>query len=351
MKTSILVVSLSLLALQVEVSAGESQQPGATGRSVRVAAVQMECELGEIGPNLKRAERLVKEAFGKGANWVVLPEFFTSAMAVNSKMLDAARPLNGEPLVLLKRLAKEHHGVVGGSFLAIRGGHTYNTFVLAFPDGATYFHDKDYPTFLENNYYIGGADDGVFQTKQANIGAALCWEFVRAGTARRLKDKVDVVLGGACWWAPSDDVKTPAADVDRKNNLDLIKETPVKFAKMLGVPVVFAQQAGTFRGFAETDEKNPYNSHFIGETVIVDGHGKILARRAYEEGEGIIIADLTLGKVPGGTDEIPDRFWIPEMSNLNGGTKQGWEQTLIPGRKYYDSVTRPRRLGRAEAQQ
>jgi len=161
-------------------------------------------------------------------------------------MLDAARPLDGSPTRLLKRLAHEHRGVVGGSFLAIRDGHTYNTFVLALPDGSTFVHNKDYPTFLENNYYLGGYDDGVLLTPGVTTGAALCWEFVRSGTAQRLRDKVDLVVGGACWWAPSDDVDTDEIRKDRANNLAMIRETPVVFARMLGVPVVFAQQAGNY---------------------------------------------------------------------------------------------------------
>jgi predicted amidohydrolase len=303
----------------------------------------MKAELGDVEANLKKAEKLVLEAFAKGAQWVILPEFFASSMAVHHKMLDAARPLDGKPTQLLKRLAKENRGVVGGSFLATRNGHTYNTFVLAFPDGKTFFHDKDYPTFLENNYYLGGTDDGVFNTPRGKVGAALCWEFVRAGTARRMQDKVDLVVGGACWWGPRDDLDTPEVKKEREDNLNVIKETPVKFARMLGVPVVFAQQAGNYQAFEEPDEKQPYNSHFIGQTMIVDGHGWILARMSYEDGEGVIVADVKLGKVSGPLDPIPAGFWIPDMSGLNGGTKEGWEKTLVPGRKYYDTVTYPHR--------
>lgn len=278
---------------------------------------------------------------------MILPEFFTSAMAVHHKMLDAARPLEGKPTQLLKSLAKEFNGVVGGSFLAIRDGHTYNTFVLADPNGTTFYHNKDYPTFLENNYYLGGTDDGVFRTPHVSVGAALCWEFVRSGTAKRLYDKVDAVVGGACWWGPSDDLDTADIKTERAQNLALIKETPVRFAKMLGVPVIFAQQAGSYRAFAETDEKEPFNSHFIGETMIVDGKGAILARMAYEDGEGVITADITLGKVAGPTTSIPQGFWIPNMSGINGGTSEGWEQTLVSGRNYYDEVTYPHRKRRS----
>src|SRR5262245_33169652 len=75
--------------------------------TIRVAAIQMKAELGEVETNLAKAEKLVREAFGKGAKWVILPEFFPSAIAVHHKMLDAARPLDGKPTQLLRRLAKE----------------------------------------------------------------------------------------------------------------------------------------------------------------------------------------------------------------------------------------------------
>ncbi|HUG80947.1 MAG TPA: carbon-nitrogen hydrolase family protein [Bryobacterales bacterium] len=83
-------------------------------QTIRVAAVQMEAELGEVDRNLERAERLVRRAFEQSAQWVILPEFFTSAIAFHPKMLDAARPADGRPLDLLVSLAREYQGVVGG---------------------------------------------------------------------------------------------------------------------------------------------------------------------------------------------------------------------------------------------
>ena len=94
-------------------------------------------ELGEVEANCAAAERLVREAFAEGAQWVVLPEFFTAAMAFHPSLVAAARPADGEPFALLRRLAREHDGVVGGSFIALRGEHTVNRVVLAFPAGKT----------------------------------------------------------------------------------------------------------------------------------------------------------------------------------------------------------------------
>jgi len=58
---------------------------------MKVAAVQMRAELGNVKSNLSTAEALVREAFRKGAKWVILPEFFPSAVAFAPNMLTAWR--------------------------------------------------------------------------------------------------------------------------------------------------------------------------------------------------------------------------------------------------------------------
>ena len=117
-------------------------------------------------------------------------------------MLSAIRPIDGEPTRLLQRLARQGNSVVGGSFLASRNGDSYNSFLLAFPDGSVTWHDKDkdFPCFWENCITRGGGDGGVLPTPIGNVGSALCWELLRSGTARRLFGKVKLVIGGSCWW-------------------------------------------------------------------------------------------------------------------------------------------------------
>ena len=314
----------------------------ATGTAIRVAAIQMQADFAEVDLNLARAERLVREAFEKGAEWVILPEFFTTAIGVHSRMLGAARPLDGRPMQLLIGLAKQYNGIVGGSFIAIREGHAYNTFVLAFPDGSIFFHDKDYPTFWETFYYIGGEDDGVMVTPAGAVGSALCWEFIRTGTAERMRGRVNIVVGGSCWWTVPDDTMSSDSNASSQAGLELLQETPVRFARMLGVPVVHASHAGSFRGFSTPDQKECYDSHYQGETVIINGHGQILARMAYEDGEGIVYADVILGEVAGPHEPIPDRFWIPELTER---TATRWKEALVLGRRYYNEVTIPHRTG------
>jgi N-carbamoylputrescine amidase len=304
---------------------------------IRVAAVQMRAQVGAVERNLSSAEALAREAFRRGARWVILPEFFTSAMAFTPAMLSAWQPLEGPPLQLMRRLAREHDGVVGGSFIARSGKDCFNSFMLVFPDGRYFRHDKDIPTMWENSYYIGGSDDGVLGTPDGPVGVAMCWELIRTQTARRLLGKVDCVVGGSCWW----DLRLPVPPryaEEQARLKDMLTQAPGHLARMLGVPVIHASHAGEFEGLTPGNESMPYVSRYLGETQITDGSGRVLARMTYEDGEGVITADITSGRAAGALEPIPDGFWTVE---LPPGAIKAWEYLNPLGRQYYAATVRP----------
>ena len=280
---------------------------------MRIAAVQMTAELADTEKNINYARSLVKQAFHAGAEWVILPEFFTTAMGYSRKMLSCALPVDGAALEMMKELSREHNGVVGGSFLSIRGMDRYNTFALVFPDGNIFYHDKDQPTMWENCYYIGGDDNGIFETPAARVGAALCWEFIRTRTANRLRGKVDLVVGGSCWWTVPDRRLPGFSRGLHKKNARLSGSAPARFARLTGVPVVHAAHAGEFECDMPLLPGFRYRSRFLGETQIVDGTGKILARMTVDDGAGFIMADIETGSKGSPREKIPGRFWIPDL--------------------------------------
>lgn len=310
---------------------------GTTTRTIRAAAVQMCAELGAVDANCAAAERLTREAFAEGAEWVILPEFFTSGMAFHSKLLSAASPVDGTPFQLLRRLAAEHAGVVGGSFISQRGVDRYNTFVLAFPDGSTFSHDKDLPSMWESCYYVGGTDDGVVETPTGPVGIAMCWELIRSQTVRRMSGRVDIVVGGSCWWDLPDGVEGAEYDDARAANRALLASTPGTFAKMLGVPFIHASHAGEFEGLTPGAEHLPYRSRMLGETQIVDGTGEVIARRTQDEGEGIILAEIVPGLAAEQRPSTPNTFWIPKLPDAE---LAAWAEQGEHGRSYYQRVTR-----------
>jgi len=307
-------------------------------RSIRVAALQMTPKLGDAEANLQQAEQLIRQAQQRGAEWIVLPEMFTSAAAFHPDILRAIRPIDGRPAQMMRRLARQGGSVIGGSFLASHEGEVHNSFLLLFPDGRALRHDKDQPTYWENCFYRGGGDDGVLSTPLGGVGSALCWELIRSRTMRRLRGRVRMVLGASCWWTLSDDVDSD--NPLRSDNLQMLREAPVHCARMLGVPVVHSSHAGPFNGFFSPDLPDvPYDSRYLGETVVVDAAGGILARRGATEGAGVVVADIDLPTRPNPSRGIPDRFWIPEK--MPEPWKDSWKRWLDSGSHYYETVTRP----------
>lgn len=307
---------------------------------MRVAAIQMKANLGAVDENCADAERLVLEAIGEGAELVILPEFFTSSMAFHPSLLDAVRPLDGTPSQLLTRLARDNKAIVGGSFIAARDEGVFNTFVLSYPDGSTFFHDKDLPTMWENCYYEPGSDDGVCDTPVGPVGIAMCWELIRTQTVKRLKGKVAIAVGGSCWWDVPYGSGSAELETARDLNVALYEKTPSSFARMLRVPFVHAAHTGDFDGLTPGAEDMPYKSRWLGRAQIVDGQGKILASAAQDAGEAVVVADVTPGQVEASDIMVPDAFWLHDMADAS---LDAWEKQNAFGRQYYDEVTRPHR--------
>jgi predicted amidohydrolase len=107
---------------------------------------------------------------------------------------------------------------------------------------------------------------------------------------------------------------------------------------MLRVPVIHASHAGEFEGLTPGHESAPYVSRYLGESQITDGNGQVLARMTYEDGEGVITADITPGQVAGVSAPIPDDFWT---GALPLGATKAWESLNPLGRQYYATTVRP----------
>lgn len=281
--------------------------------SITTAAIQMNARIGDVAGNLDRAERLVREAFRRGADWVILPEFFTSPVGFHFALRHVALPPDGAATQLLCDLAREYRGVVGGSFITAENGDAYNRFVLAGPDGILGEHDKDQPTMWENAYYVGGDDSGVILTPLGPVGAAVCWELVRTRTVERLRGRIRLLVGGSCWWTMPDwPLARAVLSAFHEENREIMRQTPARFARLVGAPVVHAAHCGRFECETPLLPLLPFRSHYLGEAQIVAADGTLLARRTFEEGEGVLLAKVTLAP-PAPLDAIPPRFWIPDL--------------------------------------
>ena len=88
-------------------------------RNVTVAAVQMKCST-DVNENIKKAEDMVREAAGKGANIILLPELFERQYFCQERRYeyyDFAQPVEENNAVNhFKNVAKELGVVIPVSF-------------------------------------------------------------------------------------------------------------------------------------------------------------------------------------------------------------------------------------------
>lgn len=305
---------------------------------MRAAAIQLEPEIADVAANLEACERLADAAAGAGAELIALPEFFTTGIAFDPALADAAVAPQGEATQLMRDLARRHGAIVGGSFLCRDDdGHVRNAYLLVDRDGELLGrHDKDLPTMWENAFYVPGrpGDDGVIPTGPHGspaAGAAVCWELMRSQTARRLRGRVDVVVAGSGWWSiPS----WPPRGVTQRMeaaNARTAATVAERFARLVGAPVVHAAHAGPF----ECDlpwTPVAYRGHFQGGAVIADASGNVLARRDRREGPGHAVADIVLGRVDP-LDPVPDSYWLHPRGPMPAVL---WNVQRWHGRRWYE---------------
>ncbi|WP_343571288.1 carbon-nitrogen hydrolase family protein [Mycobacterium sp.] len=173
-------------------------RPGSPLTSTRrIVAVQPAVRVGDVPGNLHHIEGIVGQAVREHSpEMVFLPESANHPNIHGRVMRDVTEPVDGPTLAVLRGLAAKHDCIVGGGYLAVRGGHAFGTYAVCEPDGSVFFHDKDQPSMWENNNYTAGDDPGIADTAAGAIGVANGFEWLRSRTAARLRGRVGLVAGG-----------------------------------------------------------------------------------------------------------------------------------------------------------
>lgn len=298
---------------------------------VLAAAVQLEASLADVAANLAACERLGDEAGRAGARIIALPEFFSTGIGFTPALADAALPPDGPAAQLLTKLARRHAALVGGSFLCRDAdGHVRNAYLLAGPTGIVGRHDKDYPTMWENAFYVGGDDDGIIDVDGYQVGAAVCWELMRTGTVRRLQGRVDLLMTGSGWWSiPRWRPRTVFDRLEHSNRLTA-RAAAASFSRYVGAPCVHAAHAGNLECSMPWLPAT-YRGHFEGSTLITAASGEIIAERRAEEGEGVVLGEITVGRHDPSLT-APDGFWLHKRGLLPSAV---WHYQRWHGRPWY----------------
>lgn len=247
--------------------------------TLKVAAIQMACRVGEKDTNLRVAARMIETAANEGASLIVLPELASSGyvFASREEAFSLAEPVpDGESTRAWIELARRHHVHIVAGVAERDGNRLYNAAVLVGPHGLLGTYRKLHLWHDEHLFFESG-DLGlpVFDTEIGRIAAVICYDGWFPEVYRLLAMKgADVVCMPTNW------VPMPAQRPDAMAMANLLA---IASAHSNGLNLICADRIGDERGQA-----------FIGRSVIVGSDGWPLAGPASPDLEEILYADLNL---------------------------------------------------------
>ena len=256
-------------------------------RNVCVAAIQMKCAE-EQKDNLLHAEELIRQAAGRGANIILLPELFDRHYFCQERRYEYyayALPADEHPAVLMgRRLAAALHVVLPVSFYERDGNILYNSLAFIDADGSllgvyrkTHIPDDH---FYQEKFYFTPGNSGfrVFDTAYDRIGAGICWDQWFPETARCL-----ALDGAELIFYPTAIGSEPILNTDSMGHWRRVMQGQ---AAANLVPVITANRIGLEEVIPCRENGNQNSSLlFYGSSFITDETGEIVedASRGNEE--------------------------------------------------------------------
>ncbi len=172
--------------------------------TLRVAAAQIDPQLGEVEANLARISRGVADAAAAGAVLVVLPEAAVTGYAFSS--LDEGRAVARRAGVVagdaIAGLAAEHHLTVICGTLEAMGDEVFNAALMATPDGRRYTYRKIHLPFLGIDRFATPGPDApsVVEVDGLRIGILICYDLRFPEAARMCAlDGADLIALPTNW--------------------------------------------------------------------------------------------------------------------------------------------------------
>ena len=255
-------------------------------RKTTVAAIQMSCSPNS-SENIKKAERLVREANGMGAQIVLLSELFTTPYFCQKEKAEhysyAEEAQNCEAVKHFQKIAKELGLVMPISFYEKKNDARYNSLAMIDADGSILgiyrkSHIPDGPGY-EEKFYFNPGDTGfkVWDTMYGKVGAGICWDqwFPEAARCMALLGADILLYPTAIGSEPQD------SSVDSKDHW---QRCMIGHAACNMLPVVASNRIGR-----ETEDNSVID--FYGSSFITDQTGALL-QEASRNKEEILIAEF-----------------------------------------------------------
>lgn len=257
-------------------------------RVVTVAATQMSCSW-DRDANIAKAEKLVREAAGKGANIILIQELFETPYFCQKPnpdyMLLATSVAENPAIKHFQKIAAELQVVLPISFFELAGQARFNSIAVIDADGQLLgvyrkSHIPDGPGYHEK-YYFNPGDTGfkVWQTRYAKIGVAICWDQWFPESARSM-----ALLGAELLFYPTAIGSEPHdPTIISKEHWQRVQQGHAGANVM---PLIASNRVGR-------EDQQDYHINFYGGSFIADQFGEKVAEMDGQN-EGVITHSFDL---------------------------------------------------------
>jgi N-carbamoylputrescine amidase len=238
--------------------------------------------------NLAKAEERCRQAAGRGAQIVCLPELFRSqyfCREEDARLFDLAEPIPGPSTERLSALAKQENVVIIASLFERRAPGIYHNTVAMIGTGGEILglyrkmHIPDDPLYFEKFYFTPG-DLGFrnFDTPFGRISALICWDqwYPEAARVAALGGAQILFYPTAIGWHPSEKAQHGAAQHEAWKTIQR------GHAIANGVYVAAVNRVG-FEGPPER------GLEFWGASFVADPFGQVVAEASHDAEEILVV--------------------------------------------------------------
>jgi N-carbamoylputrescine amidase len=264
----------------------------------RVGLVQMSTTP-DPEENLQRALERVRDAAGRGAQIVCLPELFQTqyfCQREDAALFDLAEPIPGPTTAKLANVAKELRIVLIASLFEKRAAGVYhNTAAIFDADGQLRglyrkMHIPDDPLYYEKFYFTPG-DLGyrAFDTNVGRVGALVCWDqwYPEGARITALQGAHVLFYPTAIGWHPAEKTEFGAAQHDAWRTIQRAH------AIANGVYVAVVNRVGFETGDIRGNSAPGAGLEFWGGSFLCDPFGRVIAEASHDK-EEILIGEVDL---------------------------------------------------------